>query len=392
MLVRTPAIPDLIIVDPVRYMPRFWATAWSLTVVGRSLSENTRRMKLRHVDRFYLFCDDRFGIDAFDEAMSRRDAAAVLQMVETFYLGLTASPEYNSTDVQAWDAVRGFVQRLALRLAPTSPEWSGLSSMLFAMGKIRQPLRDRLRFIRALPQRTLVDLLEVAHPESARNPFKSAPLRMRNWVIVNLLLLAGLRRGEALLLSCDSSKEDVNVDTGDVVRWLDVTGTQDQDPRSTRPSIKTEQSHRQIPISQELAELLQRYVGEHRVHSAHHGLMLTASTGSPLSAEALNKMFKMLTKALSEPALGSLTDRFPGKQSITPHDLRHTCATARYSMFMNRSSDRELALQRMRAFFGWSIRSSMPDHYARAAIQEDLMQTWNSLFSERTDVLRRLSV
>jgi integrase len=372
-------------------MPRFWATAWSLTVVGRALSENTRRMKLRHVDRFYLFCDERFGLDSFDDAMSRRDSVAVLQMVEIFYLDLTACADYNSTDVQAWDAVRSFVQRLALRLAPESPDWSGLSSMLYGMGKLRLPLRDRLRFTRSLPKGTLIDLLEVAHPHSSRNPFNGTALRVRNWVIVNLLLLAGLRRAEALLLTCDSLKEDVDPDTGELVRWLDVTDARDQDPRSTKPSIKTVLSHRQIPVSEELAELVRHYIAEHRAPSEHHGLMLTSRSGSPLSAEGLNKVFKALTRALSEAALSSLLDRSPGKTNVTPHDMRHTCATARYALFMAQTADRELALQRMKAFFGWTDKSSMPEHYARAAIQEDLMQTWNSLFNEKVQLLRRLS-
>ena len=39
-----------------------------------------------------------------------------------------------------------------------------------------------------------------------------------------------------------------------------------------------------------------------------------------------------------------------GKTNISPHDLRHTCATARYTMFMELNPDRELAIQRMRAF------------------------------------------
>jgi hypothetical protein len=50
--------------------------------------------------------------------------------------------------------------------------------------------------------------------------------------------------------------------------------------------------------------------------------------------------------------------------------------------------DRDLAFQRMRAFFGWSVRSSMPDHYARAAIQDDLLRTWNAVFDHRVSLLR----
>lgn len=60
-------------------------------------------------------------------------------------------------------------------------------------------------------------------------------------------------------------------------------------------------------------------------------------------------------------------------------------------MFMELNPNRELAIQRMRAFFGWSVKSAMPEHYARAAIQDDLMQAWNKLFAEKTSLLRGIS-
>jgi hypothetical protein len=58
---------------------------------------------------------------------------------------------------------------------------------------------------------------------------------------------------------------------------------------------------------------------------------------------------------------------------------------------LNQGTDRELAMQRMRAFFGWTPESEMPEHYARAAIHDDLMKTWNALFDERIMTLRGLS-
>jgi hypothetical protein len=55
---------------------------------------------------------------------------------------------------------------------------------------------------------------------------------------------------------------------------------------------------------------------------------------------------------------------------------------------MDCEQNRELTFQRMRAFFGWSVNSAMPEHYARAAIQEDLMQTWGRLFDLKISALR----
>lgn len=391
MLVHTGALPDYVIVDPRRLLPRFWATAWSLTIQGQAASENTRKLRLRHLDTFYLFCDDRYGLDAFDEAVSSRDAVRVQEMVEAFYLHLTSELNYTSTDVQRWDVVRAFVQHLARRLATASHEWSALSSVLWAMGKMRRAARGRFKFIRALPATTLVDLLEVADPASSRNPFKSASIRARNWLIVNLLLLAGLRRGELLLLACDSLRSDVDPDSGELMYWLNVREAFDEDPRATRPSIKTEYSHRQVPVSSELAALFEQYVAEVRPHTLDHGQLMTAKSGAPLSAESVTKVFDKLSAALSSEATRQFFDRTGGKEAVSSHDLRHTCATARWSMFMAHDGNRDLTLQRMRAFFGWSVKSTMPEHYARAAVQEDLLRTWNTLFDSRVRLLRGLA-
>ena len=179
MLIRTGATPDFVIVDPRRLMPRFWSTAWSLNIMGRALSENTRKLKLRHLDAFYLFCDDRFGADSFDSAISSRDAETTQELLEAFYTGLTSEGSYNTTGVQRWDAVRGFVQLLARRLAPSSDAWSRLSSLLYSMGKMRIPRRGHYRFIRALPATALVDLMTVADPACSRNPFRGETTKWR---------------------------------------------------------------------------------------------------------------------------------------------------------------------------------------------------------------------
>lgn len=390
MIIHTDALPDFIIVDPHRMLPRFWATAWSLTIQGHALAENTRKTKLRHIDAFYSFCDDRFGLDSFDSAVSHRNAVRTQELVEAFYLELTSTPDYTTTAVQRWDSVRDFVQRLARQRAPSSQAWQSLSSTLWAMGRMRKTRRGRFRFIRAIPVNTLIDLLEVASPISDRNPFHSERVRARNWLILNLLLLAGLRRGELMLLECDSLKSDVDIETYEVVYWLDVTTTIEHDQRSSSPSMKTEQSHRQVPISADLALLFEQYVTEHRHDGGEHGFLLTAITGDPLSAEAITKVFNQLSSAISPETLSRFTERSGGKARISPHDLRHTCATARYSMFMAHEPNRDLTFQRLRAFFGWSEQSTMPEHYARAAIQEDLLRTWGRLFDTRVSVLREL--
>lgn len=389
MIVTTNAVPEFVIVEPDCMLPRFWATVWSLAAEHQGLKANTRVIKLRHINSLYTFCDRVFGLHSFDSAVGSRDAVKVRCLVERFYLELTSRTRYTSTLVQCWDAVRSFVESLAVQRAVGDPEWKALVAALKAMGRLRAHRQGQIRFIRSLHGSTLVELLNVSDPASNRNPFVSEKIRFRNWLIVNLLLFVGLRRGELMLLNCSSIKSDVDVETGEMVYWIDVTTTPDDDQRYSQPSIKTSDSHRQVPISETLAEVLERYVSTHREQKADHDFLLTSTNGGPLSAEAINKLFGVLSDAIDPLALSRFTQR-SGKRKMSPHDLRHTCATARYAMFMARDSDRELTFQRLRAFFGWSDDSSMPEHYARAAVQDDLMRTWNTIVDTRVEILRGL--
>ncbi|MEW9585268.1 site-specific integrase [Paraburkholderia sp. DGU8] len=309
MLVRIDVSPGYAIVDANRLMPRFWATAWSLGLGVRFLAPNTLKLRLRHIDAFYCFTDEHFGLDSLDGAISARNAAAVGNMVEAFFTSLTVDSDYTTTNVQRWKAVRRFALDLARLRAPASEPWSSLSSMLGALRGIRNPNQGKIRHIRALPAQTLVELLNVAEPGVPRNPFRDYHTQNRNWFIVNLLLMCGLRRGEALLLGEDSLKQEYDPDSGELVFWLDVTTCFDEDPRATTPSMKTAQSHRQIPVSSSLAELYEHYLSEVRQSNGEHPYLLTSRAGGPLSAESLTKMFERLSEALPEAARNAFYER-----------------------------------------------------------------------------------
>lgn len=388
MLIPTPCKPDLVVTDAY-LRPRLWATAWVDGLGVRSLARNSVHQQFRHLNRIYEFCDQRFGQDSLDAAISSRNVAALQDMAEALYLHLSSNDEYNTTSVQCWKVGCAFVRFICKRFATKDEAWAALDSYLEALRRMRAPNTGRVKYVRALPDSTLRDLMDVSGPESARNPFMSYATRLRNWLIVNLLLLCGLRRGEALLLKLTSLQSEFDPDTGETVRWLDVTTCdEDEDERATRPSIKTPESHRQIPVSASLAALFEQYVEEARRDTSVHDFLLASREGAPLSAESVNKAFVKFTCALSAQAVQRFRERTAGKQRVSPHDLRHTCATAKYRFFIRQDADRELALQRMRAFFGWSRKSEMPDVYARAAIQDDLLAVWSDLFDQRVAVLR----
>lgn len=385
MLTATRVDPKFVLVERTTHWPRFWSTVWSLSLNASQLATRTQKLFLWHLDALYAFADTEFGQDSLDTAIGTRNVLLLQSIVERFYIALTDG-DYNTTAVQRWDVVRKFLRSATLHLNGYR-EWRALRVAIAAYGRLRRPKRGRFKFPRALPDITLVDLLHVAEPDSPRNPFRRLDIQWRCWLIVHLMLFAGLRRGEVLLLLVDSLKHDVDP-SGEVVYWLNVTTTEEEDLRASKPSIKTDSSHRQVPVSSSLANLYEGYANYHRVPSDRHGFLVTSRDGNPLSAESVESMFRQLSGRLTSTAKERFTSKTGGKDDVSGHDLRHTCATARYAMFMKLKSDLELTLQRMRAFFGWSPTSDMPHLYAHAAINDDMVRSWNAVNDQHVSTLR----
>lgn len=355
----------------------------------RRSSPNALKARLRNLGPFYEMCDIRYGHDALDRAIGMDKVELVHSMVVDYFQSLTDESGYKTRAVTQWGIAKGFVKYIAL-MSPLNDAWQLMLAAIEEMGDIREPADGQVRYVRALPRIVLANLLEVADPENGENPFKNDRTKRRNWLIVKLLLTCGLRRGELLLLDVDSIKQDVEAN-GQTSYWLDVTTTEQEDYRYSKPSIKTKESHRQIPISDSIADMILHYVSEVRVSDDRHAFLFTAESGSPLSSESINSFFVKMSKSLTDHACARFREVTGGKLHVSPHDLRHTCATMRYIQYLEKEGDRELAMQRMRAYFGWSPKSEMPDIYARAAINEDLSGSWDEIFDQRIAEIRGIA-
>lgn len=382
-ILRTHALPSYVVTEPYPLpRPRYWSTVWTL-YEGRRWAESTLKQRLRYLDRFYLFCDNKFGNDALDEAFGNKNVERLRKMFDEFYVAITSKSSVSSADVKCWDTVSRFFHYFANHWAVSSEQWRSLQKAVPQPGAIRDPGKGGVKFTRALPDTTVENLLATAEPGSATNPFATPAVQVRNWLLLLLMLLCGLRRGEVLLLTIDSLKRDLDMRSGVIKYWLDVTESIEEDDiyvdtRATRPSIKTHASHRQVPISEELAQLIERYISEYRVDNSKHSFLITSRTGEPLSAESVNKALKIFSLALTPEALKAFRQRTK-KKYISSHDLRHTCACVRYVIFSS-NSDKESVMQRMRVFFGWHEESSMPNTYARAAIEDDVKNSLSTTF------------
>lgn len=99
------------------------------------------------------------------------------------------------------------------------------------------------------------DFMGVVAECAPDNPFKSVKVRLRNFVIFQMIFETGMRSGELLGLYVGDLIYD---DKGDpVVRVIDRRDDPN-DPRANPPAVKT--LERDIPISQRLYEKVQEYI------------------------------------------------------------------------------------------------------------------------------------
>ena len=87
-----------------------------------------------------------------------------------------------------------------------------------------------------------------------------------------------------------------------------------------------------MPVSELTANLVQTYTENFR-GKADHPFLLNTQWNSPLSHESLTAYFKRLSDSLPKAVLKVLKDR-NGKDSVDPHDLRHTCAVVRLNQLL----------------------------------------------------------
>lgn len=207
-----------------------------------------------------------------------------------------------------------------------------------------------------LSQEQTAELRKVIKPGSNQNPFKS-PVQFRNYVIIELLLAAGIRRGELLKIKINHLPRGPKT-------TLSIEGEPDDklDARCAEPQIKT--IGRELPIPKQLAIDLWKYAQKYRKKGNHPFLFTSNRSGEPLNLGGINWIFEILVKRC-----------FPDlKGNLYPHILRHT--------FNSRLLEQATALgwseeQKRKAQIylnGWSDNSTMPEIYTRRVIETMAME------------------
>ncbi len=198
-------------------------------------------------------------------------------------------------------------------------------------------------------------LMDVIHPDSPENPWKNAEVRVRNRLLILMMLVLGVRKGELLLTRI----RDVNFQSNELlIRRLP---DDPDDPRSYEPNTKTRD--RILPFEDDLAALIEEYVLTVRKKApaaGRHDFLFTATgTGQPLSLAGVTKIFRTLRNKISD-----LPD------NLTSHVLRHTW-NDRFSELMEQNNVSEVEEKKLRSYLmGWSEFSGMAATYTKRYVRQ----------------------
>jgi len=375
-------------------VPRFWATVWA-DILLCGVAETTRGSNLAAVEKLYQSAALQTNgdhLDAIIAALDFDELEAVCQVCSRSMPSMALSlrsmarkpprtalrfvndviNHIGRSDGSAFATIQARLMRLNILYGQIAP-------------KSNRPPAP----IRALPALVVEELYAIFRPDSVRNPFRTTSARWRNYLIFLLMLHMGLRRSEVLILPIDAVKDDFDPVTGEVRYWINITENPytNVDPRSQAPSIKTSPSRRQLPLSQELVHLIDLYTQNYRGKPSHT-FLFNSQKQAPLAVQSLADVFVSATACLSDRARKALSDQ--GKDGVEGHDLRHTAAVVRLARYVDHGHDLETAIGKLRRFFGWSMTSKMPRHYAAAYFETRLAEVWNESFDSFVDTLRNL--
>lgn len=378
-------------------LPRYWATIWA-SLNAKDLAESTEMKRLRYIEALYVFCDGLHGDGYLDEALGTCRIDDLGNVLEAYFISLKNRPKITEAAQKQWHAGLSFVKDVLLRLSKNGKALAKLADVETQLlhlnvlyGQLRIKKTKKPDILRSLPASVVSHLYEVLDPESAQNPFTRTKTRWTVFLAFILLLHQGMRRGELLLLPVNTVKSSFDEGQHRQRYWINIQENEDhteQDHRYNRPSIKTADSIRQVPVSELTANLIQTYTENFRGKPAHP-FLLNTQWDTPLSHDSLTAYFAKITAKLPPSVLRTLRDR-TGKDSIDPHDLRHTCAVVRLNQLLSKNVPMDEALQQLRTFFGWSRTSDMPRRYARAVFEDRLSDTWSKVMDDRIEVLRSI--
>lgn len=192
-------------------------------------------------------------------------------------------------------------------------------------------------------------LLAVLHPDSPNNPWKRGFVRLRNWLIVVLLLATGMRRGE--LLGLQIGDLHPNQPKLRIIRRADA----EEDLRRIQPNTKT--NDREIELRSAIMKRLWSFINtERRAIKAARKVpqVFVSDEGQALSHSSIDKLFAQLREACPDLSV-----------RLMSHVMRHTW-NDRFSEQAEALGVSDAVEEKARNLQqGWSDNSAMAATYTR---------------------------
>lgn len=189
--------------------------------------------------------------------------------------------------------------------------------------------------------------------------------RLRTVVMLRILYVTGMRKGELLALKLKHLLESTG---GEGPRLVIERNHGDSfDTRVYQPVAKTE--GRIVPISQSLEQQLTEYIAGYRADVP--GVGFDDEDFIFVTHRSRRGQGKPISESNFGQAVSGLRDLFPALDTTHPHLLRHDW-NYRFSEVAAKAKltpEKEAELRRV--LMGWSIESDMPGHYNQRRLQED---------------------
>lgn len=370
-------------------LPKIIASQW-LSINESKYSKSYIAQNLYALNLLYEHFSKHPDLEDLDQTFISQDFSAINRGLRSFVserqnISAIRGVEQSTTVQMACSILISVIEEFNVRTSNfgrNAQELQRSVSSIQVLHKfLRPPKKYRKKKIRSLPYTVIEEIFSLVHPESKRNPFRNEKIRHRNFVIVSILYLMGIRQGELLLLSTNSIKTEFDPESLQRFYWMDIHNSGLFDTRISEPSLKTNFSVRQIPVPDQLYAIIRNFSENYR-GKAKHGFLFSSQKGGPLSSRALNEIFEKLSTKLSDSASEKLLERCKTKK-ITPHNFRHSAAVDRIRAYRHSSVPMDQAESLLREFFGWSPNSNMPRLYAKAFYEEQLNSFWHSKFDDR---------
>jgi integrase len=369
-------------------LPDVWANEWKLDRRSVTRTHMTLRQELLVIAFFYDLASLKgWSIDSLFASGKGLSSAMISAVQEQCWFWRSSCGDDSATERLVSDRYRKFrvatiraycAWRFEIELERVDGESRGANAkrLNIVYNSNRHEKRLRASAAEGASRRGLSDsqlrrLVEVIHPRSPANPFQKR-FRFRNFLIVQILLSYGLRRGELLLLTIG------DVDYRSHNPRIAVRRMPDSKVDS-RTDVAVKTRERKVAMSDGLRILTRAYIKTDRAsmpRATRTPFLFLGAHGGPLGTDGFQNIFDTLRCV--DPIL----------QGISGHHLRHTWADAIEKKVEEKVRDGELTATlgslSVNYLGGWTQQSTMAAQYSQGYI-ESCANEIHLLASERIE-------